>query len=209
VTRPTCTRCRQVHTHCTAHNRAGRPCGQPPQPFQDVCHLHGGRSPRAVAAAENRRQQHEAAEVMRTLGRPVDTTPTEALLEEVKWTAGHVAWLRERVQELEQDQVVWGRTQEVEKGSGEFPGTDTTKAAAPNVWLDLYDRERKHLVQVCSAALKAGIEERRVRLAEQQGQLVALVIRQILEDLQLTPEQQQLVPTVVPARLRAIEGGAA
>ncbi|MGH9175610.1 MAG: hypothetical protein ACRD1H_14690, partial [Vicinamibacterales bacterium] len=91
-------------------------------------------------------------------GLPIDISPAEALLEEVRWTAGHVAWLRMRVQEIEESDLVWGVTQEVHKASGEHPGTDTTKAAAPNVWLDLYDRERKHLVGVCAAALKAGVD---------------------------------------------------
>jgi hypothetical protein len=57
---------------------------------------------------------------------------------------------------------------------------------------------------VCEAAIRAGIEERRVRLAEQQGALVADVIRKILGDLELTPEQAAKAGEVVPIRLRSL-----
>jgi hypothetical protein len=63
------------------------------------------------------------------------------------------------------------------------------------------------LADYATAALKAGVEERRVRLAENQGALVAQAIRQVLDQLNLTPTQQELVPTVVPAALRLIAGG--
>ncbi len=79
-----------------------------------------------------------------------------------------------------------------------------TQEAVPSIWYTLYSRERDHLVKVAAAAIKAGVEERKVRLAEQQGDLVALVIRRILTDLHLTPQQIDLVPTVVPMHLRAI-----
>ncbi len=85
----------------------------------------------------------------------------------------------------------------------------TTHEAKPSIWYVLYENERKHLVQVCSAALKAGVEERLVRLAEQQGDLVAMVIRRILDDLDLTAEQQGRVGEVVPRHLRLVAGGAA
>lgn len=182
----------------------GAPCGKWPMKGQLVCETHGGRAPQARAAAGRRLAEQKALAALETYGRPIDTTPTEALLEEVRWTAGHVAWLRERVQELEQAAVTWGVTEQVKKTAGKFPGTDTTSAAAPNVWVDLYHRERRHLVDVCKAAIGAGIEERRVWLAEQQGNLLAEVIRRILGDLDLSAEQQALVSSVVPRHLRAV-----
>jgi hypothetical protein len=59
-------------------------------------------------------------------------------------------------------------------------------------------------VKVCSEAIRAGIEERRIRLAEQEGALVAQAIRAILADLNLTAEQQERVPEIVPRHLRAL-----
>lgn len=48
---------------------------------------------------------------VRALGLPIDMDPGQALLVEIPWTAGHVAWLRDRLRELEANDLVWGRTQ--------------------------------------------------------------------------------------------------
>ncbi|MGW1744586.1 hypothetical protein ACWCRD_03000 [Streptomyces sp. NPDC002092] len=190
--------------------RTGLQCELWPMDGQTVCQKHGGKAPQSLRAAARRITEEKAAALVATYGLKIETTATDALLDEVKWTAGHVQWLRERVQEIESEAVgdgtdrehplVWGITRE--KSGGEDRGT--TEEAAPNVWLRLYQQERAHLVKVCEAAIRAGIEERRVRLAESQGALVAEVIRKILGDLQLTPDQQALVSQVVPRHLRAL-----
>ena len=60
--------------------------------------------------------------------------------------------------------------------------------ARPSVWLELYQKERTHLVAVCATALKCGIAERQVKLAEQHGRLIAEVIRGVLSDLGVAEE---------------------
>jgi len=147
----------------------------------------------------------EAAErAVTTLGLSRDVSPSEALLEEVRWTAGHVDWLRDRVREVERDELVWGKAKWKQTDSADGPIEETVETAATSVWYDLYEKERKHLVVVCTAALRAGVEERRVRLAEAQGEQVAAVIKAILGDLQLTAAQQERVGEVVPRRLRLL-----
>ncbi|MFD4968952.1 hypothetical protein [Streptomyces sp. NPDC058424] len=191
--------------------KTGKQCGSPAMLGQNVCRFHGGAAPQSLRAAEQRVTEEKARALVETYGRKIDTTATEALLDEVQWTAGHVAWLRERVQEIEgaaaagadrEHPLVWGVTRE--KSGGEDFGT--TEEAAPNVWLKLYQQERAHLVKVCAEAIKAGIEERRIKLAEQQGVLVAQAIRAILADLNLTADQQAQVPEIVPRHLRALAG---
>jgi hypothetical protein len=191
---------------CGARKTDGSPCPNWAMNGQLVCHAHGGQAARAKTKAVERVSELRAIKAMETYGLPLDVSPGDALLDEVRYTAGHVAWLREKVQELEDRDLVWGMTEQAEKNATEFSGTDTTYGAKPNVWLDLYMRERKHLVDVAKAAISAGIEERKVRLAEQQGALVAMVIRGILADLKLTPDQRELVAEVVPRRLRALAG---
>jgi hypothetical protein len=191
---------------------AGKTCANSPTEGATRCWRHGGSSPQAKAAAARRVAEQEARETMakavRTLGLPIDVDPGKALLDEIHWTAGHVAWLRGKVQELQDSELTWGRTQ-TDNGIGPQGPVDTvTEKAAPNTWYQLYMAEREHLAKVCSLALKAGIEERKVKLAESQGLLVADVIRRILGALGLTPEQQQLVPDIVPRELRALAGGA-
>lgn len=191
----------------------GLQCSSMAMTGQNVCQMHGGKAPQNLAKAKERITEQRAAAIVATYGRKIETTATEALLDEVQWTAGHVAWLRERVQEIEgqaaitgtdpEHPLVWGVTRQ--KAGGEDQGT--TEEAAPNVWLRLYQQERTHLVKVCAEAIKAGIEERKIQLAEQQGALVAQAIRKILGDLQLTAEQQARVPEVVPRHLRALAAG--
>lgn len=198
---------------CTAKAKStGVQCARYAIEGASTCRVHGSGSRKAKAAAARRVEEakaaREAEKAVTTLGLSRDVSPSEALLEEVRWTAGHVDWLRDRVREVERDELVWGKTK-VKDGFGPMgPSAETTEGATPSVWYDLYEKERKHLVVVCAAALRAGVDERRVRLAEAQGAQVAEVIRAILDDLGLTLEQQQKVGTVVPARLRLLAGGA-
>lgn len=191
--------------YCGGKLKKGREgtCKRPPgwgtdHPGTGRCKLHGGCAPSSrIAGAEELARQ-----AVVTYGLPRDISPTDALLEEVRYTAGHVAWLRERVEELQQEALVWGVTEETDQQASEFPGVNTTSAAKPNMWLVLYREERKHLVDVTKASIAAGIEERRVKLAETQGSLLNGVIRRILDRLALTADQRGLLPVVVPEELR-------
>ena len=202
-----------MNQQCTATSkRSGERCKKWAIRGAKTCLAHGSGSKKARAAAARRVEEAKAAEAaeraVTTLGLSRDVSPSEALLEEVRWTAGHVDWLRDRVREVERDELVWGKTKWKQVDSADGPIEETVETASTSVWYDLYEKERRHLVAVCTAALRAGVEERRVRLAEAQGAQVAEVIRAILDDLSLTLEQQQKVGTVVPARLRLLAGGA-
>lgn len=169
------------------------------------CKLHGGKTPSHKQAG----QKALAERAVATFGLPREIDPRDALLEEVYRTAGAVDWLHQQVRTLQADEVIWGKAEEVEKQAGEFPGVDTTHKAAVHVWVQLWQQERAHLVKVAKEAINAGIEERKVRLAEQQGAMLAGVIKAILGDLDLSPEQQARVATVVPFRLREVGAAAA
>ena len=164
------------------------------------CKLHGGSTWTVRKGSHLRLAEKRLREEMATYGRPIETSPADALLSEVHRTAGHVKWLGDCVAELEEHELIWGRTKD--KWGGEDRGT--TEEAKPHVLLQLYQEERKQLVRVSAEAIRCGIEERRVKLAESQGALVASVIRAILGDLQLTAEQQAKVSEVVPRRLREL-----
>lgn len=184
------------------------------------CKLHGGSTQTHLVAAGRAR----ASKAVATYGLSREVDPHTALLEEVHRTAGHVAWLGEVVRRIQQGDLAWGVTRT--KLGGEDEGT--TYEARPNIWLELYVRERKHLVVVCRDAVSAGIEERRVRLAESQGALLAGVVERIARALYdalvaaLGPHEAaralieslwaSWVAEIVPAQLRAVvdvEDGAA
>lgn len=168
----------------------------------DKCRMHLGRKAQPVIAEA--KAMEAARKAVETYGLPRDISPTDALLEEVRYSAGHVAWLRAKVAELEAGDLVWGVTEETEKNASEFKGTDTTRSAAVNMWLELYFRERKHLLDLTKTAIAVGIEERRVRLEEAKGQVVAELIRRILGRLDLTDAQRDLSARVIPEEFRRV-----
>ena len=205
MTTPPCPRCGQTHTACKAHTTAGNPCKAPPVRDMAVCRVHGGSSPRALQARNRRDQENAAREDAARFAARTDIHPADALLELVHYQAGIVDYWRGRVEDVEAEDLEWGVTRE--KTGGDDAGT--TSEAAPHIAYRLLTEAQDKLAAYAAAALKAGVDERRVRLAENQGALVAQAIRGILDALHLTPEQLELVPTVVPAQLRLITGGAA
>lgn len=198
-------------SRCTATNRAGRQCGRPPIPGGTVCHLHGGAAPQVAAAAQRRLAEAQARDLAKRLALPLHTSPQQALLDEVQRAAGMVAYYGARVAELgEQDpnKLVHGVTR-IEQREGFQAGTVRVAEPAVNMWLHLWNEERDRLTRAAAAAVRAGVEERRVLLAEQQGHLIADVIRRILGRLDLNDHQRTLIGTVVPDELRAISGALA
>jgi hypothetical protein len=150
------------------------------------CCWHGGATDTGKAAAA----QDRAAGLIKFYGKPIDTDPISVLLDEVRRTAGHVAFLGEKL-------ANWPREQEDENGA---------ITPALTGWLKLYQTERDHLVKVSKAALDAGVNERLVQIAEHQGMRLADTIETILNQLQLSPEQRAMVPDIVPHALRQLSG---
>lgn len=192
---------------CTATSKqSGNQCRNTAVPGLKVCRIHGGSTARAKAAAARNIETQRARDAANQLGIPLNVSPQQALLDEVQRAAGMVAYYGQKVAEIaDQDanRLVNGVTK-VEQREGFQAGTTKTVEATTSVWLRLWNEERDRLTRVAAAALKAGIEERRVQLAEAQGALIADVIRRILNRLNLTPDQLTLVSTVVPEELRAL-----
>lgn len=179
---------------CGAKTRAGGTCGRPAgwgtdHPGIGRCKLHAGATPNHEKAA----QREIAANAVEVYGLPREVDPHTALLEELWRTAGHVAWLRVRIGELEPEQL-----------HGPVGGGETSiPREVPHVWVVLYQEERKHLANVARDCIRAGIEERRVQLAEEQGRLLARVIRGILDDLGVSDRPE--VPRVVRKHLALVD----
>lgn len=186
--------------YCGAKLRQGREgwCGNfagqgTEHPGYGYCRKHGGTSPALTRAAAT----EQAKEAVDNYGLPRDIDPHSALLEELARTAGHVAFLQRVTGELEQGAMVGP----VGGGQGGFPSWE------PSVWIRLYQAERKHLTQVAKTCVDVGIEERRIKLAEEQGELIARVINGVLGDLSLTKKQLEEAPQVVGRHLRLAAAG--
>lgn len=136
------------------------------------CKLHFGRTKTHNRAA----QFLQAKRDVELFGVRREIHPAEALLELVQWTAGEVDYWRQEVRLIERDDLTWGVTKE--KSGGDDRGT--TEEAKPHVAYAMLIDASNRLERYASAALKAGIEERRIQLAEGQGRLLAGVIQRIL-----------------------------
>ncbi|TLK56301.1 hypothetical protein [Glutamicibacter sp. V16R2B1] len=197
---------------CGAKKKNNDPCASSPAPGATRCGRHGGKSPRAKAAAEQRVAEAELAQKVGTLGireKYPDVDPGQALLSEIQISHAHVQWLRAKVAEIEPDELIWGTTK-TESGIGpQGPVDMTVQEAGFHTWYQLYLKEREHFAKLTTMALKAGIEARKIQLAERTGEMVAGAIQRILDGLQLTPDQSKIVPTLVPTVLRELAPTAA
>lgn len=149
-------------------------------------------APKQVAAAKR-----HAYEQAKFFGRPINIDPHTAILEEIARTASVIQWIEDRMLE--------------ERESGLHDKDIMQSYSAKNgfqasVWMDLFQQERKHLVSTCVAAIKAGIAERKVQIAEQQGRLIAGMMMAFIHDpeLGLSPDQILRSPTIVRKHLLAL-----
>lgn len=118
--------------------------------------------------------------LVRTFGTPVtDADPGEIVMQRIGTLAGHVRWLQARVESLTPDELVWNRTRV--KVGGQDNGM--TEEARPHVWLELYQRWDQQLQRLCLEALRIGIREREVRLAEAMGATICTMIDGVLAEL--------------------------
>lgn len=177
------------------------------------CRLHGGNLPGVAAKAA----RQAAEQTSKLLGEPIDIGPSEALLEELKQTAGTVAWLRGIVQGLEREDLVWGMVEELVEPEIRDLDNQTILSnmsgkykALPSVWYQLLMAERQHLVNVAAKAIAAGVSERIVQTYENvHGQVAEVymgLLERVLLRLDLTAEQRARVPAAVVAEVKMIQG---
>src|SRR5688500_3792178 len=193
-------------------------CHQPATSGTDACRNHAG-IPLEVAKAQGLAR----ITAFSALGGVPSIDPGFAVLASL-----HLSWLRlhlyasllEQQGEEQQDEPVggWGvdemgprgvagepsaagvagligHAYSADKMAGIFASGEAVRAL-----VGLEAQERDRVVKFAKVAHDMGIAEREVKLAESQGQLLATVVRNILGDLALTPEQQAMAADVIQRR---------
>lgn len=197
-----------------------------------TCFMHGGKAPQVAAKREARIVEWEARREISAwsamTGRPT-VDPGLAVL-----AALHMSWLRLHVysglleQQLKGEPGVTflrssqggprvirgyaddqpapegvdgliGHTYSADKQAGIFASGEAVRAL-----VTLEAQERDRVVRYAKTAHDMGIAEREVRLAERQGQILANVIRGVLNDIDLTQEQMDRAPAAIQRHLRAV-----
>lgn len=198
---PECDHCDLPHVNrdgtqaCTAHisgSNRQQPCRQHPVAGARVCHYHGGNAPKVRAAAAERKQYDEAEKTLKRFGVRVKVDPAEELLDLIAHTAGYVRFLRTRVDQLMHEDMTWGISRE--KEGGEDYGI--TYEAKPNVWIQMLDHWTEKHARLLTEALKLKLDERRVKLAEAQGDALIKVLDGVLAELGHNPNDTRVAETV-------------
>jgi len=129
--------------------------------------------------------------------------PAQILLNLVATKATEVEWLDAKIQALEtDDELFWGTTQR-KTGVGANGAIDeTTEAAAQHIIYQLLHRAQDQLAKYTSDALKAGIEERQVKLAERTSAQFSWILTQLIARLDLTTRQREQADQLIPTLMR-------
>jgi hypothetical protein len=152
----------------------------------------------------------EPEEIMPALGNPITADPGQAILDEIARSNGHIKFLESKLIAMDEAELVM-TTDTIEEsrsggpgGSYELKRREHRQAISP--WWALYERERRHFASVCAAAVRAGVEERRIRIAERQQDVLEAAFIAAIGDLGLDPHDTR-IRKVLGARLQqAIEG---
>ena len=151
---------------CNATNREGDPCKREAEHGTAVCHYHGAKAPQVMAKGNERIQEQKAARAAQLLGIPVEIDPHSALLNELHRTAGLVEWVQKQIHN---------------DNSAMTTDNNGNKQLTP--WFRLWQQERDRLTKVAESCARAGVEERRVAIIEDQGRLMSQLLRAVLSEL--------------------------
>lgn len=176
------------------------------------CKLHGGASPQAQLSGVVALARRESV----AMGRPLDVHPHEAIIECIRIAAGEVYYASERIAELEPDEVVAPvETQKMRPMKGEYGAElDTpayeisTDVPALHVWIQVRQKAMDRLVQYSAIALKAGVEERRVRIAEGMAEQIADAMKAFATAMGLNPADPSVRAGMRTGLLTLVHGDA-
>lgn len=192
--------------HCGAQTREHTPCQRPAgwgTQHHGVgrCKLHGGSEPHAQVNGLVLLARREQG----VMGQPLSIEPQDAILECIRIAAGEVAYASERIAALGESDAVGPVRHTLVRKDGEATVQEARQGPpAVHIWITVRRQAMDRLVGYSFAALKAGIEERRVRVAEQQGMLLAQALQGILSELGV--DQRPEVAGVVRKHLTLLAG---
>lgn len=235
---PTCERCGEQHIRheassgawygtCTGHRTNGLPCKKYPMKGGRVCERHGGKAPQVMEAATRTRladniRKTMASELVRVDPDTMRTDPIQGLLWEVAMSAQAIEWLALQMGDLHvprpneagplRDLIGVDDDGEpiMAQASGLLWGPDHNLDLATHVLYQMWCEERERHARFCTMAIKAGVSERMVAIAEQQGyQIVSVIIAVIDAFPDATTAQRNAARAMAATKLREIGPAAA
>lgn len=205
------------HASCKAHKAntdPPEPCSKPPKGMTGLCRSHGANLPTIAAAGERKlalmSAQGEIATLMRECDIP-EQHPIDGLLEVVRVAGSMMRLLTIKVGELSEDTEIREMVETVGKDifktrlvvdNDAFWSLDKDGQMVPHVYVQLLKIWTERYERACATALSAGIEERRIRLAEDTADTFFSALSKAIAQAGLTPEMRDALNTAMAQELR-------
>jgi hypothetical protein len=164
-----------VKQKCGAKTKSGGRCGRPAgwgtgHPGALSCKLHGGSVPNQEMAGALELARREAS----VMGQPLSIEPHEAILQCVSIAAGEVRYCSDRIADLEdalvRHQAIKVRPlsygKEGESATATVEEVTTSEQVTLHAWVVARHAAMDRAVNYSKIALASGVDERRVRAAE-------------------------------------------
>lgn len=218
-----CEACGKIHVTpkgnvaCKAHlsDRSEQltPCSRDPIRGGFVCRSHGGAIKATQVAAQERlalmSAQGEIANLMRECDIP-EQHPIDGLLEVVRVSGSMMRLLTIKVGELAEEPVIHEVLEETDNSieirrvtDGEaFWGLNAREEMAPSIFVGMLHQWTERYERACKTALDAGIEERRIQLAEDTSETFFLALGKAVQSAGLDPATRAALNTALAAELR-------
>jgi hypothetical protein len=176
------------------------------------CKFHGGASPQAQVAGVVELARREAI----VMGQPIDIDPHEAILQAVRIAWGEVTYCSERIADLDTAvvQPLAEKTRPLSHGKDGESSSETvtevttSRDAKLHIWVEARHAALDRAVTYSKIALAAGIEERKVRIAEAEAQLLAEAFKEFAKAMGHNPADPQ-VRAAMRHGLTVVAGGRA
>lgn len=134
--------------------------------------------------------------------------PVTGLAWEIRTTAGNIEFIRDKLTELSDGELIWGTRSrtvkttlqdeladilgDIEDGPRiprhEDSYTQESQEAGLHVWAQLYLKERRHYVDLLKLAISSGLEHRRISIMEEHVLMVNNAVQNIIAKLGANPE---------------------
>lgn len=171
---------------CSAKNDT---CQNPAVAGTTVCRSHGGAAPQVKRAAMRRLAVAQADKVLRELEYEPVSDPVTELADVAGQAKALMGWAAARVAEL-QNELSYRTEDEVEQ----------LRAV-----VGVYERAQDRTAKMLESLAKLGLEERRVRLEEDQAELVVSAMRLAVDRAGLAPAERDGVIDAFVVAVKELE----
>lgn len=181
-------------TQCRGTNKRGERCKRAPVKGASVCSKHGGNTPQVRAAATRRVSAAKIKAQAEARLAHVGVEPVKDPLEELGKLASSsysmMNALGARVNALE------------DISTYNYEGTEQLA-----VEVELYERAIDRTHKLFNSLIKAGFNEREIKLQEQEALVVFSILEKVLAEIGLRPKQEREARLLLAQEFRKIDSG--